>query len=182
MAATSGRDVKEWIVEVASIYPAAIRHGGGYWSEIVANAASHAADVLEALIRVARQPENGGAVLGDLLEQSRQYVISNGSTFERILLDFNQAIVSLGRAYPGAAATSRTPEIKVDRERMVDVFRQFADFAASEALRLHGGKEPIDPQALRRQIEVLLAALQRLEGDATAVTPEPDRPRGGASS
>jgi hypothetical protein len=65
---------------------------------------------------------------------------------------------------------------------MVDVFRQLADFAASEALRLHGGKEPVDPQALRRQIEVLLAALQRLERDATAVTPEPDRPHGGASS
>lgn len=171
MAQATGRGFSDVILEAISIYPAAVRYGGGYWSETVGNTTGYLADVLDAMIRVARRPDRSQEILTDLMERFRQYAASVGSTFERILLDFNQALVKVGRTYPDAASRVASWGPATAGDPMIGVFRQLADFAAGEALRLQGGEGRVDVEALRR-LESCLAELRRLEGSAAA-RPEP---------
>ena len=168
MAQASGRGLNEVLLEVASIYPAAVRYGGGYWSEAVGNASGYAADVLDAMIRIARRPDRSREVLTDLMERYRDYATSVGSTFERALLDFNQAFVKLARAYPDAAARVASPARDPAGDPMTAVFQQLADFAAGEAVKLQGGQGSLDVQSLRQRLESCLAELRKIEGSAGA--------------
>lgn len=172
MAQARGRGLNEVILEAISIYPAAVRYGGGYWSETMGNTSGYLADVLDAMIRVARRPDRSQEVLADLTERFRQYAGSLGSTFERMMLDFNQAVVMLGRAYPDAAARAAGWGRGVTSDPMVGVFQQLADLVAAEASKLQGGQGHLDVQALRSRLESCLAELHRLEGRAGA-QPEP---------
>lgn len=172
MAQSSERGLSDVIQEAVSIYPAAVRYGGGYWSETVGNTSGYLADVLDAMIRIARRPDHSQEIMTDLLERFRQYTASVGSTFERILLDFNQALVRVGRAYPEAAARLVSSGREAKDDPMIGVFQQLADFAAGEALRLQGGEGRPDVKALRIRLESCLAELRRLEG-ALAARPEP---------
>jgi hypothetical protein len=156
------------IMEAVSIYPAVVRYGGGYWSEIVGNLSGQMADVLETMIRVARRPDRSQEALTDLLERSRQYFVSSGSTFERILLDFNQALVRLGRLSPESASRPGQPAAAGSSDPIVVAFQQLADVATAEALKLQSGGGQPDMDAIRSRLEACLGDLRRLEGNAAA--------------
>lgn len=174
-ATRRGLDV---MMEVASIYPAAVRYGGGYWSEMVGNVSSQMADVLEAMVHIAARPDRSQEALAELVERSRQYLVASGSTFERMLLDFNQAMVKLSRMYPEAASPPRGSPSGMHDEPMAGALRQLADIAANEALKLQSGQGRPDIHALRLQLESCLAELGRLEGGAGPGAPrDVDQPR-----
>ena len=164
MAETVRSGLHAMLVEAAGAYPAAVRYGGGYWSEMVGNASGHMADVLEALIALGTEPQRSRETLTDLMERTRQYLIASGSTFERMLLDFNQALVKLSRLYPSPPLGGGRGDEGVGDDRTVGVFRQLADFAASEAMRLQFTPGRPDVDALRQHLHACLAELQRLEG------------------
>lgn len=178
MAQTAGRGLHELILEVASTYPAAVRYGGGYWSEMVGNATGHVADILETMIGVAREPARSREMMADFVGRTRQYLVASGSTFERMLLDFNQALVRVTRAFPESVAGADRPTAAAGGDRVAQVFQRLADFAASEAMKLKATQGQPDLAALRQQLEACLTEFRRLEtAPAASASPQADQPR-----
>ena len=169
MAQAAGAGL-DWIMEVARIYPAAVRYGGAYCSEMVGNASSQLADVLEAMVRFASRPAQGQEILTELMERSRQYMTASGSTFERMLLDFNQIIVQLGRGNPEATRRGGAPR-GVRNDPVAAVFRELADLATNEALKLQSGEGGADLEASTQKLEACLTELRQLLGRPAAGSP-----------
>jgi hypothetical protein len=177
MAQAAGRGLQQMILEVASTYPAAVRYGGGYWSEMVGNVTGHVADMLEALVEVAKEPARSREVMTDLVGRTRQYLVASGSTFERMLLDFNQALVKLARACPESMSGPGHPAAAAGGDGVAQVFQRLADFAASEAMKIQASQGRPDLAALRQQLEACLTELRRLETPPAGASPQGDQPR-----
>ena len=163
MAQTAGRGWQDLVMTAAGLYPAAIRSGVGYWSEMAVHASNHLVDVLEAAIRIAKQPSRSPEVLAELIERTRQYLASSGSTLERAILDFNQVLMTLARPVSEAPASVAPAPTAGRSDRVVSVFQQLADFAVTEAAKLQGAQGQPDLRELRERMESCLAELRRLE-------------------
>ena len=155
MAQAAGRGLTDLLVDVATLYPKALRAGVGYWTEMVVNTSGYLADVVEAAVAVARRPGQTREALAELLDRYRAYLVSSGDTLERAILDFNQAVVSVARRSSEAPAAP-------DHPRIAEIFQQLADFVTTEALKHQSGQSEPDRAALCAQIEACLAELRRL--------------------
>src|SRR5262245_48894270 len=97
MAQPAASTFRDMFIGATSMYPAAIRTGVSYWSEMVVNASVYYADIVEAMISVARNPRRSEEVATQTMERLRDYLQRSGDTIERAILDFNQAIVTVAR-------------------------------------------------------------------------------------
>lgn len=170
MAQAAKDTLVDLLVSAASIYPAALRHGVGYWSEMVVNTSSYWADLVEAALRVARRPGQYREVLADLTETFRRHVQMSGDTFERALLDFNQALMVI-------TLRPQDPPAGPGNERAVNAWQQLADFAATQAMNVQSGQPRPDLEELRRRLDSCLAELRRAEsGTGSGRSPDASRP------
>jgi hypothetical protein len=95
-----------------------------------------------------------------------------------MLLDFNQALVRVTRAFPESVAGADRPTAAAGGDRVAQVFQRLADFAASEAMKLKATQGQPDLAALRQQLEACLTEFRRLEtAPAASASPQADQPR-----
>ncbi|HYB44566.1 MAG TPA: hypothetical protein VEL75_22520 [Candidatus Methylomirabilis sp.] len=139
------------VASMASVYPAYLRAGVGYWSEMAANSTSYWTELLESMIATWQRPEDGPAIFAAAVDRLRRHLELTGDSIERAVLEFNQGLVALGSPSPGAARGG---------DRVGDVLRGIADAATSEAW----SQRAPDLAGLRRRLEALLAELCSLEG------------------
>ena len=166
MAQPVGPTLRDLLVGASNLYPAAVRSGAAYWSEMVVNMSTYYADVLEAMINAAREPRRSGELLSGSLERFRDYLQRSGDTVERVILDFNQAIMTVARppadTSDGAAGMS---------DRIADTLRQFDEFTSGRATGSHADHLQPDLQTLRERLETCLREIERLDRGGRSVPP-----------
>jgi len=136
---------------MASLYPAYLRAGIGYWTEMAANGSSYYLELLGSMVAAWQRPEHSERIFAEGVERLKTHMQWTGDAIERAILEFNQSLVAPGRRpEPTGGAAG---------ERAADALRDLADAATGAAWSARAS----DVRALRRQLEVMLDELRRLE-------------------
>ena len=150
-----------------SAYPAAVNAMVGYWSEMLANASSYSAEVVQSMIAAVQSPGHGSAILTDLATRLKAHLQRSGDITERTILEFNQRLEAILRGAPvGAPAGPRG-----GGDRALGALRSVATLAATEAWTIDESHGAPDLRVLRHELEALLSEICRLEGQPSPRDP-----------
>jgi len=131
---------------VAGVYPAYLRAGVGFWTEMAANGSSYYLELLESMVAAWQRPQHAERIFAQGVDRFKTHMQWTGDAIERAMLEFNQSLVAPGRR----------PE---PAERGADGHRDLADAPAPAAR----SSRAAEVQALRREVEASLDELRRLE-------------------
>jgi hypothetical protein len=102
-------DLRDLLVGLAAVYPAALYAGTVYWSDLATGAARYQADLLEGMLKAIRSPGQGDAILNDLRDSLKRFLETPGDSAQRAILGFNERFEAIRRKPPSAAAPGASP-------------------------------------------------------------------------
>jgi hypothetical protein len=146
---------------MANLYPAYLRAGVGYWTEMAANGSSYYLELLECMVAAWQRPEHAERLFARGVERLKTHMQWTGDATERAILEFNQSLIAPGRrAEPTGGRAG---------EHAADALLDLADAAASAAW----SSRAADVRVLRREFEAILEKLRRLDEQSPGQRPAP---------
>ena len=153
MTTTYVSAMRDLLLDLSGVYPAMVRAGVGYWSEMAANSTTCCAGLAEDVVAAWRNPRHQDQIAADAIARIRTYLERSGDGLERALLELNNVLVGLaqrGPAASGSAAGESAPPVGPDP-------------LTDERILLERASNPSDLHGLREHLERLLNEVRRRE-------------------